>query len=288
MFHLTDAADLKLVKSEMFVVLRCTDVNPAAAECTAKTASCNGVSLQPVVTDLVRPSAIPHVMVAVWDWCMFPCQVESLLPQLSGKVDVLLFNPPYVVTPSEEVGVYSLHCRRLNLKVNCCIFFFQVGSRGIEAAWAGGERGREVTDRFLPLVGELLSLKGVFYLITIAENDPGLLQSRRISDHWSPFHLNISIPAEEIIRVLGESGLQGVSCLSARAANERLAVLRFRRKLQPWEEDLQFLDSIKMLHINKLCVFFLVTMNHKPGSSSGFHRPLKNHREPRNYRLLWR
>ncbi|RVE75398.1 hypothetical protein OJAV_G00016420 [Oryzias javanicus] len=142
----------------------CTDVNPAAAECTAKTASCNGVSLQPVVTDLV----------------------ESLLPQLSGKVDVLLFNPPYVVTPSEEVG-----------------------SRGIEAAWAGGERGREVTDRFLPLVGELLSLKGVFYLITIAENDP-----------------------EEIIRVLGESGLQGESCLSTRAANERLAVLRFRRKLQ--------------------------------------------------------
>ncbi|CAJ1086781.1 methyltransferase N6AMT1 [Xyrichtys novacula] len=60
----------------------CTDVNPAAAECTAKTASCNSVSLQPVITSLV----------------------DSLLPRLSGKVDVLLFNPPYVVTPSEEVG----------------------------------------------------------------------------------------------------------------------------------------------------------------------------------------
>uniref|UniRef100_A0A1A7YH56 Methyltransferase HEMK2 n=1 Tax=Iconisemion striatum TaxID=60296 RepID=A0A1A7YH56_9TELE len=58
----------------------CTDVNPAAAGCTATTASCNRVSLQPVLTDLA----------------------EGLMPRLCGLVDVLLFNPPYVVTPSEE------------------------------------------------------------------------------------------------------------------------------------------------------------------------------------------
>ncbi|XP_029303887.1 methyltransferase N6AMT1 isoform X1 [Cottoperca gobio] len=139
----------------------CTDVNPAAAQCTAKTASCNNVSLQPVNTSLV----------------------DSLLPRLSGNVDVLLFNPPYVVTPSEEVG-----------------------STGIEAAWAGGKRGREVTDRFLPLVAQLLSSKGLFYLITIAENDP-----------------------EEILRLLDKRGLRGESCLSTRAGNERLSVLRFHK-----------------------------------------------------------
>ncbi|XP_006792838.1 methyltransferase N6AMT1 isoform X2 [Neolamprologus brichardi] len=142
----------------------CTDVNPAAAQCTAETASCNRVSLQPVITDLA----------------------DSLLPQLCGKVDILLFNPPYVVTPSEEVG-----------------------STGIEAAWAGGERGREVTDRFLPAVVQLLSDKGLFYLITIAENDP-----------------------EEIIHLLGQSGLKGESYLSTRARNERLSVLRFHRNQQ--------------------------------------------------------
>ncbi|XP_076579922.1 methyltransferase N6AMT1 [Chaetodon auriga] len=139
----------------------CTDVNPAAAQCTAETASCNSISLQPVLTSLV----------------------ECLLPRLGGKVDVLLFNPPYVVTPSEEVG-----------------------GTGIEAAWAGGRRGREVTDRFLPLVAQLLSSKGLFYLVAIAENDP-----------------------EEIIRLLGQSGLRGESCLSTRAGNERLSVLRFHR-----------------------------------------------------------
>ncbi|XP_019116070.1 methyltransferase N6AMT1 [Larimichthys crocea] len=139
----------------------CTDVNPAAAQCTAQTSSCNNVSLQPVITSLA----------------------EGLQPRLSGKVDVLLFNPPYVVTPSEEVG-----------------------STGIEAAWAGGKRGREVTDRFLPAVAQLLSSKGLFYLITIAENDP-----------------------EEIIRLLGQHGLKGESCLSTRARNERLSVLRFEK-----------------------------------------------------------
>nr|XP_040028166.1 methyltransferase N6AMT1 isoform X1 [Gasterosteus aculeatus aculeatus] len=139
----------------------CTDVNPAAAQCTAKTASCNDAPLQPVITSLV----------------------EGLLPRLSGTVDVLLFNPPYVVTPSEEVG-----------------------STGIEAAWAGGERGREVTDKFLPAVPQLLSSNGLFYLVTIAENEP-----------------------DEIIGFLGKFGLRGETHMSTRAGNERLSVLRFHR-----------------------------------------------------------
>ncbi|XP_041732491.2 methyltransferase N6AMT1-like, partial [Coregonus clupeaformis] len=105
----------------------CTDVNPEAAQCTLETSRYNGVSLQPIITDLV----------------------DSLLPRLCGKVDVLLFNPPYVVTPSEEVG-----------------------SQGIEAAWAGGRWGREVMDRFFPLLPKLLSNQGLFYLVTVAENNP--------------------------------------------------------------------------------------------------------------------
>jgi methylase of polypeptide subunit release factors len=54
---------------------------------------------------------------------------------LHHSVDILLFNPPYVPTPQEEVGTY-----------------------GIAASWAGGEDGRVVIDRFLPLLEVTLTL----------------------------------------------------------------------------------------------------------------------------------
>ncbi|XP_038200271.1 methyltransferase N6AMT1 isoform X1 [Arvicola amphibius] len=139
----------------------CTDINPQAAACTLETAHCNRVHLQPIITDLV----------------------QGLLPRLKGKVDLLVFNPPYVVTPPEEVG-----------------------SHGIEAAWAGGRNGREVMDRFFPLASDLLSPRGLFYLVTIKENNP-----------------------EEIFKTLKTKGLQGTTALCRQAGQEILSVLRFSK-----------------------------------------------------------
>jgi methylase of polypeptide subunit release factors len=68
---------------------------------------------------------------------------------MNGMVDLLVFNPPYVCTPDEEV---SMH--------------------GISAAWAGGHRGRRVIDRMLPCVDELLSPDGELVMIALDENDP--------------------------------------------------------------------------------------------------------------------
>ncbi|KAM9627589.1 methyltransferase N6AMT1 isoform 1-T1 [Morphnus guianensis] len=139
----------------------CTDINPMAAYCTLETALLNNVHLQPVITDLVK----------------------GLSPRLNGKVDLLLFNPPYVVTPSEEVE-----------------------SRGIEASWAGGRKGREVMDRVFPLVPDLLSPGGLFYLVTIKENNP-----------------------DEILETMKKGGLEGTRVLSRQAGQEVLTILKFRK-----------------------------------------------------------
>jgi release factor glutamine methyltransferase len=53
----------------------------AAAQVTQDTLEAHGVQADIIVTDLVR----------------------GLEDQLSGAVDVLLFNPPYVPTPEHEV-----------------------------------------------------------------------------------------------------------------------------------------------------------------------------------------
>ena len=134
----------------------CTDVNPEAAACTLETARCNKVHIQPIITDLVK----------------------GLLPRLKEKVDLIVFNPPYV----------------------------EVGSLGIQAAWAGGRSGREVITRFLPLAPDLLSPRGLFYLVTIKEDNP-----------------------EEILKIIKTKGLQGITALSRRAGQEILSILKFTR-----------------------------------------------------------
>ncbi|XP_012315279.2 methyltransferase N6AMT1 [Aotus nancymaae] len=109
--------------------------------------------------------------------------VKGLLPRLKEKVDLLVFNPHSVGTLPEEVG-----------------------SHGIEAAWAGGRNGREVMDRLFPLVSDLLSPKGLFYLVTIKENNP-----------------------EEILKIMKIKDLQGTTALSRQAGQEILSVLKLTR-----------------------------------------------------------
>uniref|UniRef100_UPI00358FFE21 methyltransferase N6AMT1 isoform X2 n=1 Tax=Myxine glutinosa TaxID=7769 RepID=UPI00358FFE21 len=104
----------------------CTDIHHLAAECTLETATLNRISLCPVITDLV----------------------SAFLPRLESAIDLIIFNPPYVVTSSKEVG----------------------GS--VETAWAGGKDGREVILRFLDKLPSLLAKGGRCYVVVLAQNDP--------------------------------------------------------------------------------------------------------------------
>ena len=54
--------------------------------------------------------------------------------RLKGQIDLLVFNPPYVVTPNHEID-----------------------SSDIASSWAGGINGRVVMDRFFPQISSLLS-----------------------------------------------------------------------------------------------------------------------------------
>lgn len=78
------------------------------------------------------------------------CDVASPLEdRLKHGVDLVVFNPPYVVTPDDEVE-----------------------GDGISAAWAGGLRGRRIIDKVLPKLSLLLSPGGIVYMIAIHDNDP--------------------------------------------------------------------------------------------------------------------
>ncbi|XP_073002420.1 uncharacterized protein [Typha latifolia] len=74
---------------------------------------------------------------------------SALEKRLSSMIDVVVVNPPYVPTPAEEVGC-----------------------EGITASWAGGENGRQVIDRILPIADKLLSEKGWLYMVTLMANNP--------------------------------------------------------------------------------------------------------------------
>ncbi|TKY63707.1 HemK methyltransferase family member 2 [Spatholobus suberectus] len=74
---------------------------------------------------------------------------SGLEERLAGLVDVMVVNPPYVPTPEDEVGV-----------------------EGITSSWAGGENGRSVIDRILPVADRLMSEKGWLYMVTLTANNP--------------------------------------------------------------------------------------------------------------------
>ncbi|KAK8806196.1 hypothetical protein WA171_007281 [Blastocystis sp. BT1] len=75
--------------------------------------------------------------------------LQCIGERLKNAVDIIIFNPPYVPTSSEETFLPS-----------------------IESAYAGGIRGREVIDVLLPNVSSILSQGGVFYLLLEQVNNP--------------------------------------------------------------------------------------------------------------------
>ncbi|EDR15407.1 uncharacterized protein LACBIDRAFT_301709 [Laccaria bicolor S238N-H82] len=112
------------------VLYLCTDINFHACRCTFLTGVQNQVILDPINTSL--DSAVRY--------------------RLVHGVDIILFNPPYVPTSSDEAEDAQ-------------------EGRTIEGSWAGGFNGMELTNVFLERVEHLMSLQGKFYLVAVKQND---------------------------------------------------------------------------------------------------------------------
>jgi len=102
-----------------------SDINPHALQAAGKVFAANNVDVNLVGADLL----------SAW--------------RAHGSIDVLLFNPPYVPTPSEEIS-----------------------SSWIARAWAGGARGREVVDRLFLHFHRYMAPGGRLYLVALDSNDP--------------------------------------------------------------------------------------------------------------------
>ncbi|KAH9285598.1 eRF1 methyltransferase catalytic subunit mtq2 [Echinococcus granulosus] len=86
--------------------------------------------------------------------------LSSIRTSSQGFADIVLFNPPYVPTEGDEL----------------------LGSKStISAAWAGGFRGRQVTERFIQQVTPILARSGVLYILLLLQNEPELV-SKLICD----------------------------------------------------------------------------------------------------------
>ena len=83
-------------------------------------------------------------------------------PLLHNQVDVLVFNPPYVPTESAPKPP-SLSSAQPT---------FAESSALLELSYAGGIDGMEVTNRLLSQIPEVLSARGVAYVLFCKGNKP--------------------------------------------------------------------------------------------------------------------
>ena len=123
----------------------------------------------------------------------------GLEKRLAGLVDVMVVNPPYVPTPEDEVG-----------------------REGIASSWAGGENGRSVIDRILPIADNLLSDKGWLYMVTLICNNPS-----------------------EICLQMRERGYASRIVVQRSTEEESLHVIKFWRDLDAQEDGKQMVTPNK-------------------------------------------
>jgi len=88
--------------------------------------------------------------------------MENIKDRLLDQIDLVVCNPPYVLTSKEELD--NIRSSKNN-------------DIGIEAAWAGGNDGcSSVTNSLIKLLPEILSDRGICYIVVEKSNKPELIK----------------------------------------------------------------------------------------------------------------
>lgn len=113
-----------------------------------KNTACFAIDINPYACSVTKRTAVEN------DANVEVVNMNLLNGFLKHSIDLLIFNPPYVVTPDNEV--------HSNKNLNDPII----------QSWAGGKDGRIVMDKIFDKMDEILSSLGIAYILVIEENKP--------------------------------------------------------------------------------------------------------------------
>lgn len=116
-----------------------TDINPFACRITNKTAKCNNATIEMLNMDLTNGFR-------------------------ENEIDLLIFNPPYVVTTNDELESKSQPSSSSSTNGDF--------NTNIIKSWAGGVDGRVVMDRVFEHLDKILAPNGIAYILVIKDNKP--------------------------------------------------------------------------------------------------------------------
>lgn len=154
------------------------DVNGFACKGTAETVSHSIVDIQNA--PVIRQADPSH---GHWRTGVFADCVQGDLTSCirRGIVDVLIFNPPYV--PSEDLP-QVIPDDSIEEAASASRDTFARDSRLLALATDGGIDGMEITNKLLGQLEDVLSDRGIAYILLCAQNKPEAVK-QRIRD-WGP------------------------------------------------------------------------------------------------------
>ncbi|KAL1899694.1 S-adenosylmethionine-dependent methyltransferase [Ceratocystis pirilliformis] len=152
-------AHAQLIFGHANVLTASVDINPHACLSTATT---------------VSKACAAHTRSAGSYMCA--TNADLFGPWRSGMVDMLVFNPPYVPTP-------EMPSKPMTSKTDIEIAKdthaqFERDEYFLALAYAGGKDGMETTDKVLDALPDVLSKRGVAYILLCRQNQPDQVKNR--------------------------------------------------------------------------------------------------------------